>query len=167
MSTHLDMELAGLLIRGELGVTDAARWSEHLATCAACQRLVEEERALHALLRLEGSGASDAAVERAVARLDATMERERRRTWGRQIALMIIGTAAAALLIAWGVYVSQGPDAAQLSAERLGISPAFQRRVVANLDRLETLQEQPWLGEDFETVVAMQRQLAAPEGAPR
>lgn len=167
MSTHLDMELAGLLIRGELGPEESARWSEHLAGCAACQRVVEEERAMRSLLRIDAGGADDAAVERAVARLDQSFERERRRGAARQLALLTAGTAAAALLIAAGVYVWQGPDEAQRAAERLGISAALQRRIVVNLDQLETLRQNPWLSDDFETVVALQRQLEPPrEAAP-
>lgn len=167
MNTHLDMERAGLLIRGELGPAEAARWAEHLEECAACQRVMEEERAMQSLLRLEGSGVGAAAVERAVARLGDTFERERRRTWARQIAVLTAGAAAAALVVAWGVYVWQGPDEAQRTAERLGISAALQRRIVTNLDQLETLDRNPWLSDDFETVVALQRQLEPPrEAAP-
>ena len=163
MSTHLDMELAGSFIRGELGEREAARWSEHISTCPNCQKLVEEERAMQSLLRLDGGAVGDAAVERAVAQLGATFERDRRRKWLRKIVLMTAGAGAAALLLAWGVYVWQGPDEAQLSAERLGINPAMQRRIIDNLARLETLRRQPWLNDDFETVVAMQRQLEAAE----
>ncbi len=162
MSEHLDLERVKRLLRGELEARESADVQAHLDECAECRRLVAEEREFQEALELDDAPEGDrTALKRLLIRVDdaplpGSPPRRRRR------AALLLGSAAAVFILALvtASFVSVEDPDRQL-AEQLGISARRQAEVVAHLDELQTLAEEPWIAERYHTVVAVDRLIEA------
>lgn len=158
MSEHLDLEQAKRLLRGELEARESSDVERHLEDCAECRRMVAEERALRDALELDETPQGDgAALKRLLHRVDAapiagTPPRRRRR-----VAPIAIGSAAVLTLALGAASLWTGDDPNRRLADEAGISVRRQAAIVAHLDELQTLAEEPWLARRYHTVAAIDR----------
>ncbi len=152
------------MLRKQLPAEVLLRWEEHLAGCARCRQTLAAERAMLTVLDLgqvETIGPVAIDVDHLLERvpgLSGTASRRWAERLGTAAALLVI--LALAGLLAW--QLSHPPaDDTEPSADLL-VAPELQATVVANLDALRTLAEEPWLIEHYETVLALDALLARP-----
>jgi hypothetical protein len=159
---HLDSDAAQKFIGGALDTVALSYWSAHLAACAPCRELVARERSLAGLLKLdEDFPRSAGALQRVLSCVsDAAAPPSRARRFRRaapSIAMAIVLGAA----LGFAYRLTTAPTGH--SAEDSLAAPA-ERRVIENLDILETLQRAPWLAENYETVRWFEKLVAEQRG---
>lgn len=162
---HLDSELARALVAGELDPAARARWVAHLERCPRCVELVRRERTWSGLLKLDIEPPVPAGgAERLVRRLQPVSARAARRACTRAMLVAAALGLAAGVAAALAYRLYSAPSVWDRSAARLGISPAVQQKIIANLDALETLAREPWLLEHYEATRWLERLIrAAPD----
>ncbi|MGE0482405.1 MAG: hypothetical protein AB7Q17_18250 [Phycisphaerae bacterium] len=165
--SHIDATTAQQFLRDALPADRRAAVAAHVADCAACAELIEQERRLSALLRFdEHTVAAEGAIERAIDRVSDVLPTGwvlRWRPWYAPLALGALGALGFVLLLRSGAGADRELDA---SAAGLGISAELQQRVVAHLDELSVLQEQPWIIDDYETIETLSRLVTAEAFTP-
>lgn len=165
--SHLDIELARQLLGGRLSTDEAAKWRRHLAGCARCRDLLDNERAFAAVVNL-GRTAPGAAP---LGRIDALMERVAdpagRRHRQRIIARVVLGAGALLLTFVLAWQLTRRPPGPAAIARELRIGPEEQAAVIANLDALQTLQREPWLADNYETVLSLEDHILREADGPR
>jgi len=151
---HLSDELAHRLVRGQLDPAAERQWNEHVRRCPRCERLVADERALRSVLDLDAAPEAVAGPDpdRVLDRLPAFQSRQvaRRRREIGLVAMAGVVLVMLALLLGWQLAV--GPPGPGALAAELGIPAELQDQVVAHLSALDTLEQEPWLAEQYETV---------------
>lgn len=165
--SHIDVQLAQQFLRDALPPDRRAAIDAHLADCPACAALIEQEKRLSALLRFdERTVAAEGALERALERVSDVLPTGwalRTRPQHVALALLALGALGLILLLRSNAGADRALDA---SAAALGISPELQQRVVAHLDELTVLQQQPWIIDDFETIQTLSRLVATEAVTP-
>ncbi len=156
---HLDLQTAHQLLAGQLSAAVTMQWQAHVRECARCRDLLAAEKELKSLLALgdvvpqrpehQGEVQAPPAIT-AVAASDRQQRRARRMAIGQCV--LIVGLA---MLLTYQVW-RRPSESEQLAAE-LHITTEQQAQVVANLGLLSTLEAEPWLVEDGETVHTLKR----------
>lgn len=162
---HMDPELARGFAHGDLDPAAQARWAAHLKLCAQCRQLVAHERSWAGMLKLgDESPQLDGAVDRLLARVEPPGPPLS--WWQRWRAFLPAAALAGVLGIAIGVawQLATTPSAAEDSAAELNISVQRQREIFIRLDALQTLRDDPWLADNFETVRWLDELIAADGG---
>lgn len=151
---HLSVELAHRLVRGQLEPAAERQWNEHVRQCARCGRLIADERALRNVLDLDTAAEAAAAPDpdRVLDRVPVfqpalTARRRREIAFAAAAAVLVVGLV---VLLGWQLAV--GPPGRTALAAELGIPIELQNQVVASLSALDTLEQDPWLVEHYETV---------------
>ena len=153
---HLDVEIVHQLLSGRLDPTARANAESHLKDCGNCRDLVQRERSLLDMLRLDDRSVEDpSALGRLLDRVEeaepggAARRRHRRK-------LKMTARVVAVLAAAWGVYWFRPQvDRNQETARVLGISVRQQMSIVSQLDALSAFGRERWLLANYETVVSL------------
>lgn len=159
MAAHLDVQIVHQLLAGQLPSDERARWLEHAAACARCRDMLDNERALMAVLDLgDASRPVDADEFSRRVQVAAVADRPAR------LAPLLAAVAAVAVLgvlLAW--QLRQRPSRAAVLADELRISPTVQERTVSNLAALTVIQRDPWLCDEYEAAVTLERLITQAE----
>jgi hypothetical protein len=129
--------------------------------------LVRQERVWLGLLKLDEEPPElPGAAERLLARVELPGQRARGRgALHRLIPVMVIAIgvgAAAGAAVRWATT----PSAEQRLAAELHVSLDLQREVVSQLPALQALARDPWLADDYETVVWLRRVIQQEDPVP-
>ena len=157
---HLDVQLAHRLLNGQLDPATQAHWLQHADRCLGCHDLLANERALMAVLDL-GQGPSRApgarSLDRLLERVDQLAPGAPARRWSRNVLAIIAATAVVglSLLLTWQLSRASAEPAA--IAQELRITADLQNKVVANLDTLGSLADDPWLLDQYEAVCTLEQ----------
>ena len=157
---HLNVEIAHQLLNGRLPAAEADAAQRHLDDCRACRELVEREQSLLSILKLDSTPEPDEkAIDRLIDRVEATDPGRAARRRRRQT-LTAASCVVAALLLAVLVHTFwPEPSRNEKTAKELGISARQQMSIVTRIDALRALQEDRWLGSNYETVIALDRHI--------
>jgi anti-sigma factor RsiW len=156
MTDHLDLELVKRLIRGDLDAPTTRDVENHVDECAACRRMVAEERAFQETLALDEAPEGDSAtLKKLLHRVDEAPVGGSPPRMRRRIAAVALGGVGVIGLMATLAAFWPVEDPNERLAADLGISTRRQAAIVAELDELQTLAKEPWLADRYQTVVAV------------
>ena len=166
---HLTIELARGYLSGQLDQALRTECEAHLATCTRCRELVEAERAWGHVLELGETRAEEPQSDSAELMAALRAEKVQTRLAGQRRRLRTrvgVQTAITLLLAALLVYQLSRPGrSAATDSTPLPIAPDLQSHVIANLDALQALAKDPWLGEEYETVRMLEAFIASREAS--
>lgn len=156
---HLDVQLAHLLIHGQLGPAEQARWQAHIEGCARCGELLAAERALLAMLSLGDTTAVPASPDiRHV--LDQVTDLGRSAPGAaRRKVIAVLGSFLLVIVLA-SVLAWQLRGAIKSWSEPVresGVTHEEEEQVIAQLNGLVALEQDPWLANEYETVRTLER----------
>lgn len=152
--SHLNPEQIDAFLTGELSAEDYAACEAHLQTCEACMALLQSERSLRKLLKLEANDAIPTPdSQRIIAGIDTLTDAGRRAILRRRWMRNTVWVAAIAVFVMILLLLRPVTDREeQRLAEESGLSVDEQRSIVMQLDALRVLREHSWLmDEEYET----------------
>ncbi|MBL8880037.1 MAG: zf-HC2 domain-containing protein [Phycisphaerales bacterium] len=150
---HPDSDKIAAYLLGELNEDEQAAITAHFQICASCSALLESERSLRSLLRLDEVQFARPDSRRIVEMIDE-LTPDGRRAANRRLWLRRWARVAMIAAIGLIVYLCRPVDdqEEQRLAAEIGISTELQREIVSNLDSIRVLRGEPWLAdEEYET----------------
>jgi anti-sigma factor RsiW len=156
---HLDGDALDAFVRGTLEPRIYEYWAAHLRECPRCQEAVEKHQKLSKLLRLTDQPVQLAdGAERALARIAQAIRPAGQRPRLPRLLLSVAAGLACGAGAGWGI----ARAVIYTCLERTGAAPP-DPAVVANVEPLLTLVEDPWLIDGFEAARCFEELLSASE----
>lgn len=161
---HLDNDTIRCFIRGGLDSKASGAARKHLAECSHCRRVVDDERRLHDALELDDAPpASPAALDRLMDRVEELSPRLRARRRRKRVMVAVAGITIAVCGMALLYAARPRPGEHERIAAELGLSIPLQASVVASLDPLAVLRDDPWIADQLDTYEQIQKLTLADE----
>lgn len=160
---HLTIELTHQFLNGQLDPPIQARWEKHLQTCERCRQLVEDERVFSHVLDLGDEAPPPGAPDPEQPSIGLGDIRQRTPAGRRRQYALVIGglLADAALIVLLLLQFAVGAPEPDESASDLRVPAELQNQVAASLGALQTLERDPWLVDDYDTVKTLEILIAS------